>query len=335
MKRQPAALTAPWAITQEGMQLVIGVWSRSEHYPEVVAKAREKWMAGDLEQDKKSAGGVLKMVGSTAVVGIQGPLFRHASMFTELSNATSYDAIYKAVEVGLKDDGVSSILLRVNSPGGEADGVGELADFIKHAASKKPVWAYIEGMGASAAYWLASQASHIVAYRAAEVGSIGVRISVVDEEKADEMAGVRRIEIVSEQSPDKRSTPIDNKVLGRLQTRANDLAALFVDAVAKARNVSAETVASDFGAGDCLIASKALAAGMVDDVGDFNSTLAALSANRPSGGIPGIPRMNMSKADPKIEAAATPPGVTACAKCGGNSMPPSYCKSCFDDDSDD
>lgn len=53
-------------------------------------------------------------------------------------------------------------------------GTDDLARDVKAASRAKPLWAHIEDMGASAAYWVASQASKITANsETALVGSIG------------------------------------------------------------------------------------------------------------------------------------------------------------------
>jgi ClpP class serine protease len=346
MKPLPSILAAPWAIEPQWLRVVVGVWSRGKIDAPALAKARGEWEARKAERPRldepagaevPGTGGTLRIVGRVGVLSVEGPLFRHADLFTEISGGTSYDALWRGLEAAKASPQIDKILLRVNSPGGEADGLSELAAYI--AQIDKPVWAYADGMCASAAYWLASQADHIVAEETAEVGSIGVRCGILDDSAADEMSGYKQIEIISSVSPGKRSRPIDDEILARVQTRIDDLAAKFVEAVARGRGVDEETVLSDFGQGDVMIAAKAVDAGMVDEIGNFGSTLDALSlapTTTSSGRSAARARLSMkTETDkPKAEAGG---GEWQCAGCN-EMMGPSakaYCAKCSEGDEPD
>lgn len=342
MKAIPAVLAAPWAIEPGWLRVVFGVWSRGQLEIDALNKARAEWEArrargprleesGEAGAPIEGGGGILRAIGTVAVVSIDGPLFRHASLISDFSGGTSYDAIARAIEVAEQARGIESILLRINSPGGEADGCNELAKRI--AASSKPVRAHVDGMCASAALWLASQADRITAEETAEIGSIGVRVGLVDDSRADELAGVRQIEIVSSQSPGKRSRPVDDDVIGRVQVRIDDLADIFVGAVARGRGVSPETVLEEFGGGDVMIASKAEAVGLIDGIASFSEAL---------GQAAGAPtrKVAMMAKEPKAAAAAPLAGempewkCSACDKMQAASAK-AYCAECFNEEDED
>ncbi|HEY3624859.1 MAG TPA: S49 family peptidase, partial [Terracidiphilus sp.] len=67
-------------------------------------------------------------------------------------------------------------------------GLPETADVIHAANRVKPVRAFVTGIAASAAYWLASQASSITLTPSGEVGSVGVLDLHADISKALENA---------------------------------------------------------------------------------------------------------------------------------------------------
>jgi protease IV len=96
---------------------------------------------------------------------------------------------------------IKGMVLEVDSPGGSADGTQRLADIIKN--TKKPTVAHVDGMAASAAYWIASAADRIVAEPRATVGSIGTMLSFADIQPALEKEGVKFHRLVSNLSPDK------------------------------------------------------------------------------------------------------------------------------------
>jgi ClpP class serine protease len=228
--RIPTALLAPWAITSEGLQLVLSVYSRGEWY----ADARQKALQERDGEPLKNAHATTVRKG-VAIIPVYGPLFRHASLFTAISGATSYEDVRKDFQKALEDPGVSAIVLDVNSPGGEADGCGELADAIYAARGIKPIVAYVGGMGCSAAYWIGSAAGRIVASPSAIVGSIGVRSAVIDDSERDKREGVRSVEIISSRAPNKRDLPVDDAVIAKAQRICDDLEDVFIERVTKTR----------------------------------------------------------------------------------------------------
>ncbi|MEZ6006564.1 MAG: S49 family peptidase [Planctomycetota bacterium] len=94
------------------------------------------------------------------------------------------------------DERVGAILLHIDSPGGHVAGTKELADDVAAVDRQKPVHAYLEDTGASAAYWIASQARTIAANAMAMVGSLGTFTVLYDLSKMAEMEGVR-VHVVS------------------------------------------------------------------------------------------------------------------------------------------
>ena len=87
-------------------------------------------------------------------------------------------------------------LLHIDSPGGHVAGTKELADDVAAVDQSKPVHAYLEDAGASAAYWIASQARSVTANAMAMVGSLGTFTVLYDLSKAAAMEGVQ-VRIVS------------------------------------------------------------------------------------------------------------------------------------------
>ncbi len=91
------------------------------------------------------------------------------------------------------NDNISGHFLHISSGGGEAWYLDQLAASIRGV--QKPVHAFIEKVGGSAAYYIASQADHIsVATPYDLVGCIGTMISIMDIEPMFEKWGVNFIE---------------------------------------------------------------------------------------------------------------------------------------------
>lgn len=317
--RLPPPLTQPWAISEYGMHLVLAIATRGQLF----AEARELALAARQGQPLDNTRATQVRDG-VAIIPVMGPLFRHASMFDEVSGATSYADIRRDLQAALEAPEVRAILLEANSPGGEVDGVAELGDALVAARSKKRLWTYIGGMGASAMYWLASATDRIVCSETAMLGSIGVRSALVDESGANDKAGIRITEIVSSQSPAKRDQPVDDTVVARQQAHADQLAAIFIETVARNRGVTVEHVVEGFGRGDVLIGERAVAAGLADEMNnDFEAVLAALAAEAQlplpaaTGGTPMTRNANKSAA----AAAAAGPAATSASASAAEAEP--------------
>lgn len=254
------ACNVPWAITPAALEVILDIASRER-------LSAEELRALEVEAGKKFDNArIAHKRGSVGVVPVSGPIFRHASLMTRLSGATAVSDVAADIKMLADEEEVKSILLNIGSPGGEVAGIEELAVYIRQVDRKKPVAAYVDGQAASAAYWIASAARTIYSSSTSSVGSIGVVMVYRDTRKALERAGVSDIEIVSSQSPRKRPDPATEAGRSQIQERVDDIADIFVGAIAKNRGVARSDVLTKFGKGGEMIAAKALSAGMIDGI---------------------------------------------------------------------
>jgi ClpP class serine protease len=260
--------------TDETLRVMVGLVTRGKLDLEALRKARADVGDAPRQGGKHSS----KMEGPVCVIKVQGPLCRHADMLDDISGATSYGALRRQLQEAMSNPACTAVLLKVDSPGGEANGCGDLAAQIRGWDAQKPILAYAEGMCTSAAYYLSSACRAVLCGPGAQLGSIGVRMALIDDSKAQENAGIQEIEIVSSQSPDKRSTPIDGDLRALAQQRCDDMGALFISDVARYRGVATAKVEKDFGRGYYMIASKAVKCGLADDITDYAGALAQARA---------------------------------------------------------
>jgi signal peptide peptidase SppA len=128
---------------------------------------------------------------SLAVVPIVGVMMKHQS---SLGGGTSTVQIRRDLRAAASSDEVSAILLHVDSPGGTVAGTADLGDEVRAAARRKPVYAFVSDLCASAAYWVASQADAVYANHAtALIGSIGTVMTMYDMSRAAEQQGVETL----------------------------------------------------------------------------------------------------------------------------------------------
>ena len=175
---------------------------------------------------------------------------------------------------------VGAIVMDTDSPGGTVAGTAEAGASVAAAAAVKPVVAFVDTLAASAAYWIASQASQIWMTPSGEVGSIGVRAMHADISRMLGDLGVNVTEIASADSPHKTEmspfAPLSEDAVAHIQSRADAEHANFVNAVARGRKVSADTVRSSFGQGRTVSAQRAVDLGMADKIGSLGDVIASL-----------------------------------------------------------
>jgi protease-4 len=105
------------------------------------------------------------------------------------------ERIVAALQAAFGDSGTRAVVLRINSPGGSPVQSGIISDEIhrlRAANADKPVYAVIEDLGASGAYYIAAAADQIYVNRASLVGSIGVIMDGFGATEAMQRLGIER-----------------------------------------------------------------------------------------------------------------------------------------------
>ena len=175
------------------------LWAiESNAYKAFVAKTFGKISAQDEASIAQSQGLPVKVLRNVAIIKIVGVMLKNPSFIDRLFGATSTTEIKEAVISATKDQAIDTIILQINSPGGQVAGIMELSDSIAKAKESNNVIAVCDGSCASAAYWVASQANKIyVSGMHDMVGSIGVRMEIIDSSAAYEKAGLKVISITT------------------------------------------------------------------------------------------------------------------------------------------
>lgn len=260
-----------WCITPAGMQQVLGMASAVEPL------ALQAYDAEDMHDDSHCA----DRRGDVCVLKVRGPLLRHADFLLHLVGGTSYGWLRKDLQAALDDPSIQAILVDVDSPGGETNGIAELAAAFYAARGRKPMACYVSGDATAAAYWLAAAVGEIYCSPTSMLGGIGIRATLIDDTGAQKLEGRRRVEIVSEQSPGKASDPADASYRRRVQAVVDKFTDVMVADIAKYRGVRERTVLEKYGAGDVLIGSDAVTAGLADGLSSTEAMIARLTGAKP------------------------------------------------------
>lgn len=179
-----------WAMEEQrcrGFAHILGSFNQRDRQS-ITGDARTALVA-----QKKRAVDELIVENGVARIPIAGVILRSVPWFVEAMEfaAMGVDATQAAINAALERDDVKEIRFDVDSPGGSISGLAELAAVIYNAREEKPVITHVNGMMASAALWLGTQASHVSASPGSLIGSIGAFMTITDSSDMADQWGIR------------------------------------------------------------------------------------------------------------------------------------------------
>ena len=205
--------------------------------------------------------------GTTGFLDITGTLVAKHDDFNACMGFTSYEKLYSQFEKQV-DMGVEKLVLNVDSGGGSAFSCFEMASQVKDlaVANNIPIYAYVDGLSASAAYAWSSIADEIVARPDSEIGSVGVVVQLVNNSKMLEKTGITRkfITYGENKVPFDDSGEFSNKFIQSIQDKVNKTGLQFNSFVAKNRNMQVEDVIAT--QAEVYDAEDALEIGFIDKI---------------------------------------------------------------------
>lgn len=255
----------PLMLARSKLDIILSVlgerigWSGSvtDLKPAVVTGVASSGAARSVTDLQGAASGI-------AVIGVQGSLVRRNIGLEAQSGLLSYAEIAASLEAAAADPSVAGILLDIDSPGGEAGGVFELAQRVREIDAIKPVWALICDSAFSAAYAIACAASKVLVTQTSGVGSIGVIAMHVDQSARDAQQGYRFTPVTAGERKNDLSPhePLNRAALASLQAEVDRLYGLFVEHVAAMRSIPVNTVRA--GEAACFFGPDAVRSGLAD-----------------------------------------------------------------------
>lgn len=273
--------------------------------------------------------------GSVAVLPLYGLIMQRGNMMGDISGprGTSVEQFKQQFRQALNDPSIKAIVIDVDSPGGTVSGVDELASEIFASRGKKETTAVVNCLCASAAYYIASQCSKIVASPSSQTGSIGVYAALRDESEMLAKQGVK-VHLVTygenKAAGDPR-VPTSDGAIADLKEMVHAFGEQFDSAVARGRKISATKVRESYGQGKVFTAKQAKALGMVDSVGTLDDVLAGYGID------PSAPRESMRYEAPSgmrsiVIEGALPKADDGGCQCDCDSCEGGDCDGCTTDD---
>lgn len=269
-----AVMAMPWAIDPESLawaaiQDVLAIRASGGHLTDEEINAR-------IEAASNGPRGGERREGAVISIPVYGVIHPRAHMLARTSGGgVSAEAIGATFAAAVRDPDITGIVLDIDSPGGNVEGIHELAEQIRAARGTKPIVAVANHAAASAAYWFATAADEVVVAPSGQVGSIGIISAHEDVSEQAAREGVKTTLITSSRFKAEGNpfAPLSDEARGERQAKVDAFHRMFESDVAKGRGVPVDRVRSGFGEGRTLLAKPALDAGMVDRVDTFENTI--------------------------------------------------------------
>lgn len=235
-------------------------------------------LSGYLSGDAEGVGSMsVSQEAVVAVLDIRGALLSREEVGPCGETPASYEGIGRTMDRLLADESVTAIVLRLDSPGGMASGLFDLADRIFAGRQQKRIVAVVDDKAFSACYGIAAACDEIWISRTGGVGSVGVVSYHVDQSGWDEKVGVK-VEYLYAGARKIDGNPhsaLSEEARAAFQAEIDRLYDLFTGSVARYLGLSVEAVkATQAG---CYFGENAIAAGLAHKLGTLQDALASLS----------------------------------------------------------
>lgn len=219
------------------------------------------------------SGGNMTSSGPVQVICLNGPIGKY-----DFCGSPGSQSIQQAVRAANQDNSVESIVLWIDSPGGQVDGTANLAEEVKK--SVKPVVSFADGLMASAAYWIGSAADEIIVDKAnngfnTRIGSIGTMASWMDTSKRNEMQGVKVHSVYATKSTEKNRSmeQFNQGNYTELIKELDQLNETFLSSVEQNRAGKIDAEKENVLTGKIYDGKQAIKNGLADQMGNFQTAV--------------------------------------------------------------
>ncbi|MGB5150647.1 MAG: signal peptide peptidase SppA [Mycobacterium sp.] len=213
-----------------------------------------------------------------AVVTLHGPIVsgRGGPQTLPIGNSSAGgDTIAAALREAAADDGVSAIVLRVDSPGGSVTGSETIwREVVRAREAGKPVIASMGAVAASGGYYVSMAADEIVANAGTITGSIGVVTGKLVSRQLKDKLGIGSDTVRTNTNADAWSSnaPFTEEQHAHVEAEADLFYTDFVQRVADGRKLGVEDVDA-VARGRVWTGADAKERGLVDELGGLRTAI--------------------------------------------------------------
>ncbi len=207
------------------------------------------------------------------VLAVTGPT--HASYWS----AGTYSRLRATIEAFIDREDVNCLVIEINSPGGDVNGLFECCEYIAKAKEARPIHAHVTGMCCSAAYAIASSCTDISATQTSEIGSVGVYAQAYDDTEYLKKEGILSRIFRSKNAEKKNASPFSEEGAADIQAKIDYFEDCFYTVLSEGRGMDREKCIEDFGHGSVFLASDALERNMIDSVMAYDELINKLTSS--------------------------------------------------------
>ena len=190
----------------------------------------------------------------------------------------TYSRLRMQLELLLNNDDCTEIVLEINSPGGDVNGLFECCEYVAKAKEQKPIHCHVTGMCCSAAYAIAAACTDISVTETSEIGSVGVYAQAYDWEEYEKKQGLLSRIFRSKNAKNKNISAFTEEGVKDIQEKIDFYEDCFYTVLSEGRNMDREKCVESFGQGAVFLASDALERNMVDSIVAYDELITKLSS---------------------------------------------------------
>jgi protease-4 len=175
------------------------------------------------------------------------------------------------------DKSISGVILRVDSPGGDAVASDEMLREVRLLSKKKPTVISFSDTAASGGYYISMTGDQIVSYPNTVTGSVGVVYGKVNLRGLYDKLGVNKEILIRGDNAaiDSDYTPLTPEARAKLREGIDEIYNEFVSRVAEGRKMKWEQV-EPLAQGRAWLGSQAKKNGLVDELGGLDKSIEIL-----------------------------------------------------------
>ena len=227
-----------------------------------------------------------------AVITASGPIVRSAGgMPAGSEQGFDEETLRRSVQSALEDESVKAIVLRIDSPGGDALASSNMLQILDSARVRKPVVSSMSSVAASGGYMIALAADSIFAEPLTVTGSIGVYALKPEISKLREKIALNREVLTRGRNADAFTLfkPLDEAGMAKFMEATGWIYDDFLAKVARSRKMKQEEVEALAG-GRVWMGAAAVENGLVDRIGGLQEAIRAAQSlgGIDSAAVPGV-----------------------------------------------
>jgi signal peptide peptidase SppA len=225
---------------------------------------------------------LIRVYDNVGVVVVKGDVSNDYSYWNKYFGVVSYEEIHDALITLANDTRVKAVVISAETGGGSAAGLTELSATITQIqATHKPIYGHVPAYALSAGMWILAGCKRITASPMAQVGSIGVVVTLHSMAGMYEKAGLE-FKVIRAGKFKALANPLEtisDAAITEAETKSEQLYGYFLRHISSNRPALAIANKDTWAEGKTFFAEEAVKFGMIDSVETFDKVVANLNAS--------------------------------------------------------